>query len=73
MGTDQGSAPRPGFCGASTNIKERPGQSVMESDARAQYRRVEVWVVPAGADLPDALKNAKEAPSAAISRLGCPR
>jgi outer membrane protein OmpA-like peptidoglycan-associated protein len=73
VGTNQSSTPRPAFCGASTGIKERSGQGVTETDNRAQFRRVEVWVVPAGAEMPEGLRNAKDAPVEVIKKLGCPR
>ncbi|HLI84832.1 MAG TPA: putative Ig domain-containing protein [Bryobacteraceae bacterium] len=69
-GTEQASPTRPNFCG--TSVTERQGQGVRETDARAQYRRVEVWFVPAGADLPAGL-NARDLPEAQIKALGCPR
>ncbi len=72
-GTDQSSPVRPGFCGTSTNVKERRGQAVDEKDSRAQYRRVEVWFIPAGAEIPAALSNAKAVPEAAVKKLGCPK
>jgi outer membrane protein OmpA-like peptidoglycan-associated protein len=72
-GTDQASQPRPSFCGASTNVRERRGQGVVESDSRAQYRRVEIWFVPSGADAPEVAAAAKEAPASEIKKLGCPR
>ena len=46
VGTEQGSETRPALCGSSTNVKEKGGQSVRESDKRAQYRRVEVGSSP---------------------------
>ena len=36
-GTDQSATPRPALCGASTNVKERSGQAVKESDKNAEY------------------------------------
>ena len=52
VGTEQGSDTRPALCGSSTNVKEKGGQSVKDSDKKAQFRRVEIWVVPSGADMP---------------------
>jgi outer membrane protein OmpA-like peptidoglycan-associated protein len=66
-GTDQTDPPLP-FGDAS--VKERAGQSA--TDARAQFRRVEVWFIPGGADAP-AVTGLQPAPAAVIQRLGCPR
>jgi hypothetical protein len=73
VGTDQTSQTRPSFCGASTNIKERAGSSVSESDAKSQYRRVEIWFVPAGASAPSDAGDAQAAPASDIKKLRCPR
>ncbi|MGA3024209.1 MAG: hypothetical protein ABSF98_05515 [Bryobacteraceae bacterium] len=72
VGTDQSSTPRPSLCGESTNVKERSGQAVKASDKRAQFRRVEVWFVPSGADMPAGV-TAKDAPAADIKAKGCPK
>ncbi|HKD04862.1 MAG TPA: hypothetical protein VKB79_03075 [Bryobacteraceae bacterium] len=73
VGTDQASDTHPALCGTSTNIKERGGQSVRESDTRAQYRRVEIWFIPGGADMPSNLTGLQPAPAAAIQAKGCPK
>ncbi|MEO8660042.1 MAG: hypothetical protein ABI693_16345 [Bryobacteraceae bacterium] len=72
-GTTAGSEPKPSFCGASTTIKERTGQAVTAEDTRAQFRRVELWLIPSGADTPDALKSAQPIPADVVKRLGCPK
>jgi outer membrane protein OmpA-like peptidoglycan-associated protein len=72
VGTDQSSTPQPSLCGESTNVKERGGQAVSASDKRAQFRRVEVWVVPSGADMPAGV-TVKDAPAADIKAKGCPK
>jgi outer membrane protein OmpA-like peptidoglycan-associated protein len=66
-GTDQTNPPMP-FGDAS--VKERSGQGT--TDARAQFRRVEVWFVPGGADKP-ALSGLQPAPVREIQAKGCPR
>ena len=66
-GTDQADPPMP-FGDAS--VKERSGQSA--TDARAQYRRVEVWFVPSGADRPS-VTGLGPAPEKEIKAKGCPR
>jgi outer membrane protein OmpA-like peptidoglycan-associated protein len=72
VGTDQTSTPRPSLCGESTNVKEKSGQAVKASDKRAQFRRVEVWFVPSGADLPAGV-TVKDAPVDDIKAKGCPK
>jgi outer membrane protein OmpA-like peptidoglycan-associated protein len=66
-GTDQSSAPTP-F--GDSSVKERTGQGA--TDQRAQFRRVEVWFVPGGADKP-AISGLMPAPEKAIQLKGCPR
>jgi outer membrane protein OmpA-like peptidoglycan-associated protein len=66
-GTDQTDPPMP-FGDAS--VKERSGQSA--TDARAQYRRVEVWFIPSGADRPS-VTGVGPAPEREIKAKGCPR
>jgi outer membrane protein OmpA-like peptidoglycan-associated protein len=73
VGDTQGTDTRPALCGSSTNVKEKGGQAVRDSDKRAQYRRVEIWIVPSGADMPAGLTGLKEAPGAAIQAKGCPK
>ena len=72
VGTEQSSETRPLLCGASTNVKEKGGQAVRDSDKRAQYRRVEIWIVPSGADMP-AVSGLKEVPAKEVQAKGCPR
>jgi hypothetical protein len=73
VGTDQTDETRPALCGTSTNVKEKGGQGVKESDKRAQYRRVEIWFIPGGADTPSNLSGFKETPVKGIQALACPR
>jgi outer membrane protein OmpA-like peptidoglycan-associated protein len=73
VGTDQNDETRPALCGTSTNVKEKGGQGVKESDKRAQYRRVEIWFIPGGADMPATLTGLKPAPATAIQAKGCPK
>jgi outer membrane protein OmpA-like peptidoglycan-associated protein len=73
VGTEQSSETRPSLCGTSTNVKEKGGQAVKESDKRAQYRRVEVWIIPGGADMPAGMSGLKDAPAKDIQAKGCPR
>jgi hypothetical protein len=71
--TDQSATPRPALCGASTNVKEKSGQAVKESDKNAEYRRVEIWVVPSGADMPAGVTGLTPVPAPAVTKLGCPK
>jgi hypothetical protein len=74
-GVDQnGVSFQPGFCGASTSIgatPERPGQMVKAGDTKAEARRVVVWFVPSGGQLPESLGDHRTAASLSIS--GCPK
>jgi hypothetical protein len=75
QGTDQSSQTRPAFCGTSTRAKteERRGQAVAEDDANAQYRRVEVYLVPRGAAPPVNASALQVVPVDSLKPLGCPR
>jgi outer membrane protein OmpA-like peptidoglycan-associated protein len=70
-GTDQSSDTRPALCGSSTT--ERSGQAVRDSDKRAQFRRVEVWIVPGGADMPAGTSGYTAAPDRETKAKACPR
>lgn len=72
VGTDQTSETQPGLCGTSTRqeTKERRSSRVNESD---KNRRVEVYLVPKGAPMPPAVKNAKPLDQKVMKRLGCPK
>jgi hypothetical protein len=65
-GTDQTDPPMP-FADAS--VKERTGQTA--TDNRAQFRRVEVWFIPSGADMQNvpSFKNVTDE----VLAKGCPR
>jgi opacity protein-like surface antigen len=73
VGTDQNDETRPALCGTSTNVKEKGGQGVKESDKRAPFRRVEIWFVPSSADMPANLTGLKAAPEKEIKAKGCPK
>jgi outer membrane protein OmpA-like peptidoglycan-associated protein/opacity protein-like surface antigen len=73
VGADQNDETRPALCGTSTSVKEKGGQGVKESDKRAQYRRVEIWFVPGGADMPANLTGLQPAPVKDIQAKGCPK
>jgi hypothetical protein len=73
MGTDQTADFQPYFCGTSTDMRERRGQTVKQNDDEAKLRRVEVWFVPTIGKPPEDSKNAQSAASAGVANLGCPR
>ncbi len=73
VGTEQASNTRPALCGASTGVKEKAGQAVKESDARAQFRRVEIWFVPGGAEMPPGITDLKPVPEKETKALACPK
>jgi hypothetical protein len=72
---DNGVDLQPHFCGTSAipRTGELSGQIVKESDAKAKYRRVEVWFVPTGGVAPASLKDSQEASAIPVSSLGCPK
>ncbi len=73
VGTDQTDATRPLLCGASTEVQERSGQAIRANDQRAQFRRVEVWIVPGGAAMPPGISGLEDAPASDVKKLGCPK
>jgi len=73
VGTDQNDETRPALCGTSTSVKEKGGQGVKESDKRAQYRRVEIWFIPSGAQTPANLTGMKTMPEKEVKAKGCPK
>jgi hypothetical protein len=70
--TDNDADFQPHFCEASAGA-ERSGQKINQKDDTAKYRRVEVWFVPSGGQLPASAKNANDAASQNVSKLGCPK
>ena len=66
-GTDQADPPLP-F--ADNSVKERSGQGA--TDQAAQFRRVEIWFVPGGADKPN-VTGLQAAPAQLIQAKGCPK
>ncbi|MCU1325467.1 MAG: hypothetical protein JWN34_837, partial [Bryobacterales bacterium] len=72
-GTDQSAETRPALCGSSTDVKERGGSSIKGADTRAQYRRVEIWIVPGGADMPAGVTGLQAVPEKDVNAKGCPK
>jgi hypothetical protein len=52
---------------------ERPGQMVSANDKMAEYRRVEVWFVPTGGEMPASVTNSQTAAALSVGALGCPK
>ena len=73
--TDNGIDYQAHFCGTSITpqSQEMHGSAVNESDPDAKYRRVEVWFVPTGGQLPASLSAYKDAASLSVANLGCPK
>lgn len=73
VGTEQSSETRPALCGSSTDVKERGGAAIKDADKRAQFRRVEIWIVPGGADMPTGVSGLKAVPEKDMKAKGCPK
>jgi outer membrane protein OmpA-like peptidoglycan-associated protein len=73
VGTDQSSPTQASFCGTSTDVKEKSGQVVKSSDKNAPFRRVEIWFVPGGADMPAGIPATQSLPASDVKKLGCPK
>jgi outer membrane protein OmpA-like peptidoglycan-associated protein len=73
VGTDQSSPTRAAFCGTSTDVKEKSGQAVKASDKNAPFRRVEIWFVPGGADMPAGIPATQSLAASDVKKLGCPK
>ena len=71
-GSAKGADFQPGFCGASTGVRELPGQTVSANDENAN-RRVEVWFVPTNGKPPATANAPKDAASLGVANLKCPR
>jgi outer membrane protein OmpA-like peptidoglycan-associated protein len=70
VGTDQTDEFKTALCESS--VRERARSRVSERDARTKNRRVEVWIVPKGAEMPAGAKSLKPVPDE-VKKLGCPR
>jgi outer membrane protein OmpA-like peptidoglycan-associated protein len=64
VGTAQNAPKLPGYCGTSTRptVREIQGATIQEN-AAAENRRVEVWLVPAGLQLPATIAAPKDLPA----------
>jgi outer membrane protein OmpA-like peptidoglycan-associated protein len=70
VGTDQTDAFKTALCESS--VRERARSKVSDRDDRAKNRRVEVWIVPKGAQMPAGAKQLKPVPDD-VKKLGCPK
>jgi outer membrane protein OmpA-like peptidoglycan-associated protein len=70
VGTDETDEFKTALCESS--VVERARDKISASDARTKNRRVEVWVVPKGAQMPAGAKQLKPAPDD-VKKLGCPK
>jgi Flagellar motor protein len=73
VGADQTTPTKASLCGSSTTVKEKGGQAIGANDQKAQFRRVEIWFVPGGADAPSQVRAPKDAPASLIKAKGCPK
>jgi outer membrane protein OmpA-like peptidoglycan-associated protein len=70
VGTDQTDDFKTALCESS--VRERSRSKVSETDQRTKNRRVEVWIVPKGAQMPAGAKQLKPVPDD-VKKLGCPK
>lgn len=71
VGIQQTSEFKSTFCDAST--KEKKGDAVSSADEKAKNRRVEIWLVPKGAELPPGAGSVQEVPRDEVQSKGCPK
>ena len=73
VGATQETESLPTSCAVSTAApKERRGRPITDAN-QAKNRRVEIWLVPKGMQLPPAARDAKDLPDADLKRVGCPK
>ncbi|HVN77822.1 MAG TPA: hypothetical protein VMW38_02390, partial [Terriglobia bacterium] len=70
VGKEQASEFKSTLCDTST--RERGKDKIKQGDEKAKNRRVEVWLVPKGAELPAGAGNLQVVPSD-IGKRGCPK
>jgi outer membrane protein OmpA-like peptidoglycan-associated protein len=71
VGTQQTDEYKSTFCDAST--KEKKTDAVSSADEKAKNRRVEIWLVPKGADMPAGAGNIQDVPRDEVQLKGCPK
>jgi outer membrane protein OmpA-like peptidoglycan-associated protein/opacity protein-like surface antigen len=70
-GTQQTDDYKSNYCDAST--QERRSDAVLATDEKAKNRRVEIWLVPRGADLPAGAGSVQEVPADEVRAKACPK
>jgi opacity protein-like surface antigen len=71
VGTQQTDEYKSTFCDAST--KEKKTDAVSSADEKAKNRRVEIWLVPKGANPPMGAGSLQEVPRDEVQLKGCPK
>lgn len=71
VGTQQTDEYKSAFCDAST--MEKKTDAVSSADEKAKNRRVEIWLVPKGADMPAGAGSVQEVPRDEVQLKGCPK
>jgi hypothetical protein len=71
VGEDQSGELKAHFCESS--VTERASDRINARDKRAEYRRVEVWWIPTCTEVPASAAGAKDAGSAGVAAIGCPK
>jgi outer membrane protein OmpA-like peptidoglycan-associated protein len=71
VGNEQLSPYKTSLCEAT--VKERGGSRISAADGNAKNRRVEIWLVPRGGDMPNGIGGIQNAPVAEIQSKGCPK
>jgi outer membrane protein OmpA-like peptidoglycan-associated protein len=71
VGTQQTDDYKSNYCDAST--QERRSDAVLATDEKAKNRRVEIWLVPRGADLPAGAGSVQEVPVDEVRAKACPK
>ena len=71
VGTQQTDEYKSTFCDASTT--EKKTDAVSSTDEKAKNRRVEIWLVPKGADMPAGAGSIQDVPSDEVKLKGCPK
>ena len=71
VGTQQTNEFKSTFCDAST--QEKKTDAVSSTDEKAKNRRVEIWLVPKGADVPAGAGSVQDLPRDEVQLKGCPK
>jgi len=71
VAAEQGSEFKSNFCDAST--QEKKSDAISSADEKAKNRRVEIWLVPKGAELPAGSGSVQELPRDEVVAKGCPK